>query len=686
MGDAAIAPSVDAAGGPVADAAVVLTPDAVVGPTPDAVVVPTPDAAVVLPADAAVVLPADAAVVPTPDAAVVSPVDAAVALTPDAAVVSPVDAAVVLTPDATEVSPVDAAVVLTPDAVVVEAPDSAVVPMVDAGVVPVADADVVSVPDAGPVCGSLGCMTVASGEVDLRNRVARILGHLAACGPAINPAGAVEVRLDDARYTLPPGSLRPVDGQLEACVGAGCAVPVALPMARAVFRPAFAGFPAGLVINGTSIRAPDASDDLVSTVSIGVSAIAYAAAINDSRCMTGVAAVPGITLVMGREPVSAGELSAESTIIINDVPVPPTMVDDLDDGGLLVAAIDGITERTGVDATLEADGRLVLMAADGRNIHVVVGTAEAEHVTGLSRHESNWARQGVVHLHSLRPFEYWYEWPNRWESVQSEIGSDGHRLDATLVDPFIWPFAFGRWTVNNVLIRTPTRDDDPASTFEPEHSGIAYAAAINESTELHGATARAVPTSVPLRPFAVVREGHFGGPPIIVNGVNVPDVDFRAGDANGALASAIASVAGLTGVQLTFMGSQPFLVAPDGRNLEVYVHSDLAALLPTVTTVYGAVELRSASQIRLERSDGWTTVSQTSIEPADVFDLPRLGVEIDALTGTYELTVGDTSIACVTPLDGVDVTLDVGALAGRSFIPTQIVAPGRYAGVWPFCE
>ncbi len=636
-------------------------------PTPDGAVVepPTPDAAppvvdAALPGpDAAVLRPDTAppvvdAALPEPDSAVVVPSDAVVGPMIDAAVVEPPD------PDAVVVPPTpDAAVVVppTPDAAVVLPPDAAL-----------------PEPDAGPVCGSAGCLTVDEGVIDLRNRVARILGHLAACGPAIDPAAAVDIRLDDARYTVPPGGLRVVDGEIVGCFGADCAEPNSMPVARAVVR-ALDYWVQPIIINGFETRAPRAEDDRVSTISVGVSAIARAAAINDARCHTGVMATPGVTVLIGEGPIAGGSLVAGAGLMVNNVSIDGFDVLPEDADARLVDAVNEVSAITGVVGSHSDDGRLVLMAPDGRSMDVRVFGPAATSVTGLR--EPIHGLVAPVHLFSLAPFGVrGAEWgPAAY--VRPNDGLSGH--EAIVEAP-----TAGLLRINGVAIREPTPADGPAGSFDPQSSAAARAATINEATDRHGVRALIVQAAVALHPFDQVFDTRVSGSWFTVNGRPIPDFDFVSGDATGAFAAGIESIAPLAGVELRLIGRQPFLVSVDGGN--VSVRDDSRTFISGPNDAYGQVFLQSDRPILIDAHTDWTTASATSIAPSDRFRLPSIEFTVDPGTGEYALDVADESIACVTPLDGVDVTLDVGGLRGASFIPTQIVAPGRYAGTWPFCE
>lgn len=132
--------------------------------------------------------------------------------------------------------------------------------------------------------------------------------------------------------------------------------------------------PADLVINGVSIRNTDAADDALSpSANASESAIALAAAINDSYSDTGVRATVQESTGTGSAAVQAVTLDDTNSLDINGVRIYATVIND-DADGALRDAINELTNQTGVVATIDT-GSLVLTAADGRNIDLdIAGT------------------------------------------------------------------------------------------------------------------------------------------------------------------------------------------------------------------------------------------------------------------------------------------------------------------------
>ena len=138
------------------------------------------------------------------------------------------------------------------------------------------------------------------------------------------------------------------------------------------------GIQAGeLSINGVDIRATQAVDDTVSSVQAEGSAIAVAAAINDSSDATGVSARVNATTVEGGA-VTGGGLDSNNQLVINGTAITGLDVAEGDAGNALISAINSQSDLTGVIACRNVDGGIDLTAQDGRNIDIqTTGTAGA---------------------------------------------------------------------------------------------------------------------------------------------------------------------------------------------------------------------------------------------------------------------------------------------------------------------
>ena len=136
-------------------------------------------------------------------------------------------------------------------------------------------------------------------------------------------------------------------------------------------------------INGVSIRGTVTADDQFSTTLNDASAIAKAAAINDSSQFTNVRAIVNASISEGNDPVAGGTLDSANYVTINGSTITGITVqsDDADDS--LVSAINAVAGDTGVVASLAEDNTLILTALDGRNVEVTT-VGQAGTVTGLN--------------------------------------------------------------------------------------------------------------------------------------------------------------------------------------------------------------------------------------------------------------------------------------------------------------
>ena len=136
-------------------------------------------------------------------------------------------------------------------------------------------------------------------------------------------------------------------------------------------------------INGVSIRGTVDADDNVSTSLSANSAIAKAAAINDSSKFTNVKAIVNKAVDDNNDAITSGTLNSTDFIQINGETITGAVIQNNDADDTLVNAINARSTETGVIASLDADNALVLTANAGRNIEVVAaGNGGA--ITGLN--------------------------------------------------------------------------------------------------------------------------------------------------------------------------------------------------------------------------------------------------------------------------------------------------------------
>ena len=293
------------------------------------------------------------------------------------------------------------------------------------------------------------------------------------------------------------------------------------------------------------IRATLETDDTVSTLYNSASAIAKAAAINDSTQYTGVTATAEPTVVVANADISQVSLNDFNIIYLNGVPITGFTVLDNDAG---VSSINGpriaqYTSSTGVDvmspiysqsvqiesldgqqmidirasspdddvvSTQFHDGSAIAKAAainDSTRFTGVTAIAEPTVVVGttdivqVSLNSNNLIRindaiisgftvidddAGVSSINGPRVAHY---------TSSRNIAVSG--LNDALFDQdiVIIPGAMS-WWYDGIDIRATVDSDDTVSTIMNSASAIAKAAAINDSTQYTGVTATVEPTVV----------------------------------------------------------------------------------------------------------------------------------------------------------------------------------------------
>ncbi|EAI4047133.1 flagellin, partial [Campylobacter jejuni] len=108
-------------------------------------------------------------------------------------------------------------------------------------------------------------------------------------------------------------------------------------------------------------------DNVVISTSVGTGLGALAEEINKSADKTGVRATYDVKTV-GAYAIKAGTTSQDFTI--NGVTIGKVDYSDGDGNGSLVSAINAVKDTTGVQASKDENGKLVLTSADGRGIKI----------------------------------------------------------------------------------------------------------------------------------------------------------------------------------------------------------------------------------------------------------------------------------------------------------------------------
>jgi flagellin len=405
-----------------------------------------------------------------------------------------------------------------------------------------------------------------------------------------------------------------------------------------------------LIINGVTINASYASDDTLSPPNNAAgSAIAKAAAINRESAATGVNAVVNTNIMAGT--AQSGTSAVTGRVVINGVTSPTFTTVMNNTRASRIAAVDAInriSEITGVvavNSNSESQG-IALVAKDGRNIEVSFDTtdsaADFSARTGLregvqagtfsleSRVEGpiviTTSATGVVHNAGLTVGDYTAN-----VSTMSTVTPDvvpGDTLPVAL--------GTGDLVINGVPIRGATSADDKytertallTTSNVSTGSGIAFANAVNASSELTGVTATPNPV-VALGSRTTVNPATSDGfKSLFVNGVDVR-VEFKtthtASERVQAVINAVNPLTGPTGVTASanLQGGVTFTTL-DGRNLSVWFDDtnisaaefglatqsganadgvsgkSTAPTLANASTLYGGVTFRSAKAFTIE--------------------------------------------------------------------------------------
>jgi len=445
-----------------------------------------------------------------------------------------------------------------------------------------------------------------------------------------------------------------------------------------------------LTINGQTIRASDAADDLLSSSDKAASAIAKVAAINAASAKTGVTATVGNTTVGGTAMVPAP--AASGTITINGVSTAgfATTTDAGATRATTVAAINAISQQTGVRAIDTGDIKkgVVLVADDGRNIQVAFGTHTAAS-TGVGGAN---VYTGTYQLSSTTSSPINVGVSSNGDLKNAGLTSGSYTANVsvmTSVDRLVATAApstatgstglleAGTLRINGTSIVAASTSDDTASNTSTASStkaasAIAIAAAINKASTQTGVTATAsanvvVGTNADFNTTGSVA-ADYAGKKLFLNGTSVA-LDSLGTLGHEATRSDVADLintyTGQTGVSATDNGRGLTLVAADGRNISLATDLDpakatlginsanmsaTAITAATADTTYARVTLQSDKSFTLEGgSDGNA-------------DFELLGFK----TGTYGGIDNGVKVA------NIDISTQAGAQVGLTALDAAL--------------
>jgi flagellin len=438
-----------------------------------------------------------------------------------------------------------------------------------------------------------------------------------------------------------------------------------------------------LVINGVTVGATDADDDLLSSGDKSSSAIAKVAAINLVSAQTGVTATVGETTV-GGTVMAATALTG--TITINGT-ISASMTTTADEGAsraIVVEAINAMSAQTGVRAVDTGDENkgVVLIADDGRNITLSLqtltaaasGVGAAKVYTGTYQLTStsgddiviSGTTNGVLSNSGLSA--------GTFAANISAVSTIARAVGATTVAPSnvtTGVLTTGTMLINGTGIAAALADDDTASSTlatssTKAASAIAIAAAINKSSDTTGVTAKADANVIVGTSFTAIAAASKA---LFVNGVSIA-ITTTTTSTLGEIAETINAFSGQTGVVASDNGEGLTLTAADGRNISLSSTGTAAtdygilstAILATggtaanAATTYAGVSLSSNSSFTLAAgADGNVNFELLGLRTGTVG-----GTDNGAKVSDIDVSTIDGAQSAITSLDAALKSVSLG--------------------------
>jgi len=442
-----------------------------------------------------------------------------------------------------------------------------------------------------------------------------------------------------------------------------------------------------LVINGIAIGASSGVDDAFSSFDQDKSAIAKAAAINAKSDLTGITADIGTTSVSG--DVGGGfSAGANSTgdIAINGVTIAIATNATLSDEANLDSIASLINEKSGQTGVIaafngSATTGISLTAADGRNIHLAVGTGITDLNDAGIATATTYAGSFALVSSDGGPISVdttTGSIGNAGLAVGTYSGTNsgaiGQSVDGTA-------FSTGDLVINGVPIGPTLASFDTASSTGNSSSAIAKAVAINSVADQSGVTASVNATYVNA---GAIGTGTAQTGTVVLNGVTI-NLSYSAtntvADKQNLIISAINDKAGQTGVRAEALGSSFRLISDDGRNIRVGALTTVDTAntgLTASTTTTSSIALVSAGKIELGSITGNIARSGFEIGTYGAADSGQLIQDIDVSTA-------EGAITALAAVDNALTTINfqranLGAIQNRfeSTITNQAIAAENF--------
>ncbi len=379
-----------------------------------------------------------------------------------------------------------------------------------------------------------------------------------------------------------------------------------------------------LVINGQTIRASSAEDDVLSSTDKSSSAIAKVAAINASSAQTGVVATVGNTTVGGTAMTAA---AGTGKITINGVSTAEfsTSTDAGASRAVTVAAINAISNQTGVRAVDTGDVKkgVVLVADDGRNIEVAfdtltaakTGVGAAKVYTGTYQLASTTSSPITIGVSSNGTLSNAGLTAGSYTANVSAMATVDRSVTAAAAD--IKQLNAGDLRINGTAIVASSTADDTATdttavSSTKAASAIAIAAAINKASTQTGVTATAAANTIVGTSFTA---GTYDTEEMYINGttIDLSSLDTLGHTATRSdVADLINQYTGQTGVTASDNGRGLTLVAADGRNV---------SLGTTLTAADLGVDSGAIKAAAADATEGKTTYARVVLQSDKSFTL-----------------------------------------------------------------
>ncbi len=481
-----------------------------------------------------------------------------------------------------------------------------------------------------------------------------------------------------------------------------------------------------LFINGETIDATAAADDLASYSNNAGSAIAKAAVINAKSAITGVSAVVNPNVMTGAA-MEAGD-PVTGSVVINGVRT--TLVTTIEDNPrasrkLMVDAINEISARTGVRAidTGYDNKGITLVAEDGRNIEVAFNSFDDAATFGERVGLKQGLQGGTYSLETSVEGQIVLRSSENGSIARSGLSTTTYFNEAGGDDYAIGDFSANVSThitgeraivdyavdikeltpsdlvINGVAIRSTTAEDDTKSdtdtlTSSRTASALAIATAINSHSGATGVTAIAGRASTAGTVTEVI-SSNTGTQYLYVNGERV-EVEFAADDDEAArIKKVVSGINQIAGLYAYDTGKGVAIETEFGQNLSVWFDSSLATAkefglgaadnetaagvseypgaddtYTGAATIYGKVILQSDKKFTVE--SGYDGFSDQSNFTALGFKEGTFGGEVDSAEGKMSPPRTGRLAFQVGASAGQIITIDLAAFGQRGPITGAI--------------